>query len=348
MKNHQSQSSLLPHPLHDGKLGNSRSPLLRFVALFAVLVWCVAPQPTWGQQTPLQLSQQPSKQTSLPTPLPFEKCPVFAIDSVEIPAKETGVLAELIIKPNQEVSQDAILAKFDSLQAESERNVAMLQSQIAKNEANDDSDVKFAQALLEESRLSLESYEQIRARGSASDADVRQKQLSVTQAELKLLGAKQQLEQRKLRSKIALATLQSAEERLKRQTLMAPFAGVVTETMRKPGEWVQAGQPVCRVVRLDELRVDFYVSLEEVEPDRLLNATVDVTASRANMKEMRFTGRVTGYDSEVSSRGLVRVHATIQNQKTDGYWKLLPGMTAQLHLLPNSEAPSIRSAQRTK
>lgn len=278
-----------------------------------------------------------SESKSMDKALVLNGCPVFAIDALDLPAKETGVLLEVHCELNSKVKKGDVLARLDDQAAQLEKAIAGLQAQVAVSEANDTSDVRFSEALVEEARIGLEKYEEMKSRGSASDTELRQKQLGVSQAELKLLNAKQAVEQRKLRAKIAQSSLLVAEDKIGKLRLAAPYDGTITEIYKKAGEWVQAGQPICKVVRLDELRVDCHVKIDQINPEELVGMPVMATASRAGFEPLVFSGVLTSFDPEVSSLGTLKAHATIQNQPSGDHWKLVPGMTVSLQLHP--EAP---------
>ncbi len=268
--------------------------------------------------------------------LEFDHCPVFVIDSLDIPAQENGMIAKLDLQVNQDVVTNQHLGNLDQSAALLEESLASKQAQVAIAAAMDDSDLKFAQLMVEEAAIALDSYEQINSRGSATDAEMRSKRLSVSQAELKVQHARQTIDQHQLKARLAQASVIAATERLNRLKIVAPFPGSISEVIRRQGEWVQMGQPIVRLIRLDELRVDVYVPIQDVDVASLVNAPVMITARRAGLDSVQFSGRVTHYDPSVSSNGDVRIHATIQNQRVNGHWLLLPGMTANMKIQPPS------------
>ncbi len=283
------------------------------------------------------MAQSPSTPRNHSGWLEFDHCPVFVIDSLDIPAQENGIIAKLDVQVNQDIETGQLLGSLDPSAAVLEESLASKQAQVAIAAAMDDSDLKFAQLLVEEATIALDSYEQINSRGSATDAEMRSKRLSVSQAELKVQHARQTTDQLKLKAKLAQASVVAATERLHRLKFVAPFAGSIGEIFRHHGEWVPMGQPIVRLIRLDELRVDVYVPIQNVDVASLVNAPVVVAARRAGMEAVAFSGRVTHYDPLVSSTGEVRIHATIQNQRVNGHWLLLPGMTANMKIQPPSD-----------
>ena len=68
---------------------------------------------------------------------------------------------------------------------------------------------------------------------------------------------------------VARATLQQTQERLSRTELRAPFAGVVSERLKREGEEVARGDIVARVADTEHLEVRLFLPLRHV---RALNA----------------------------------------------------------------------------
>ncbi len=309
---------------------------MKFLMLRMSLVFTVATSlPFAAAQAPPNASRSSvsPRASEAQSPNLIAGCPVFAMESIDIPAKDSGLLIEVLCQANEEVAKQANLARLDDRSAEIDKSIAMLQAQVALSEANDSSDVRFAESLVEEAKIASESFENMRSKGSVSETEIRQKQLALAQAELKLLGAKQGLEQRKLRAKIAQAAVVVSEEKIKKLRIVAPFDGTVTEVHKKSGEWVQAGQPVCKLVRMDELRVDCHLLIDRVDPSKLIGLPVRVFAKRAGVEDMVFAGKISSFDPEVSSLGTIKAHAIIQNQRVDNHWKLLPGMSVSLQIL---------------
>lgn len=55
-----------------------------------------------------------------------------------------------------------------------------------------------------------------------------------------------------------------AETKLKRRQLVAPFSGMLVEQHHHLGEWIEPGEPVFRIVRLDQLVVEGYADAARV------------------------------------------------------------------------------------
>ena len=266
----------------------------------------------------------------------LENCAVFAIDSIQLPAQETGLIRELPHAAGGEVRSGELVAAVDDAAVKMEEAIALLQSQVAAELAADPTDELFAEAVLKEAELGLESYREIQRRGSATDAELRGKQLAVEQAKLKLQHARHGRRSLEAESKLAQRRLEAVRQRLDRFRISAPFDGVLATIDRRPGEWVQAGQPLATLTRLSELRVDAYVLIADLPPAAYVGRSVwvELPQSSGERQPTRLGGRVTHYDPEATAAGTVRLHATVQNVRRNGQWLLLPGMLVRMQVLP--------------
>ena len=269
--------------------------------------------------------------------LTFDQCLVVAPETYEISAKEAGVIAELTIRENDLVKSGQPIGQLDSEIAEIERQLAGMQAQMAKSEASDESGVRLAKNKADDAVLLLESSEEMQNKGGASTFEVRQKQLAVEHENWILKQKQLEYAKRQLQSKHSELAYQLADLKVSRLRLNSPATGVVNRVDRRAGETVTAGTTIAKVIRLDELRVDFFVDIKQVDLTSLPGQPVTITADLGVAGKKSFAGKITGYASEVGSTGKVRVSAMVQNQQINDRWILLPGMPAVLKLVPKSQ-----------
>ena len=77
---------------------------------------------------------------------------------------------------------------------------------------------------------------------------------------------------------VARAQLAQTDDQLARSRLTAPFAGVVSDRVRRAGEEVARGEIVARLVNPDALEIRLFVPLRHVraiQPGHVVNVTVD-------------------------------------------------------------------------
>lgn len=267
----------------------------------------------------------------------FTQCLVIAPETYAISSQESGLIREIQVEENSHVTPDQVLLSLDADVLNLETSVAQLQYQVAKSEANDDSDILFADMVVEEAKLMLDAYEDMGKKREASSLEVRQKRIAWEQAKLRAIQARSAGSQKLLKSKLAGATLELTRKKADSLILKSPVHGQVTKIEHRRGEWVSAGKTILHVVRLDKLRVDFFIDLQNNNPEEFVGRQAEVVfeQSRETFKRNRiFAAQIVGYSPEVSSTGRVRVSALVENRRHGNSWGLLPGMNVSLQSKP--------------
>ena len=292
----------------------------------------------------IAVAQEPAKDLGTGW-LVFEKGVVFAAESVELSFQEEGAIASLDIRKNQRVSVGQILGKLESKIAEIEKNNAAIQAQVALLDSQDKGETSLAERVVEFAKWDAEQHEMLVSKGTANSSDSSKKKLAVAQAEVNLNLSIFSKSQRESKSRLAQEAVKLCQYKFERLSLRSPIEGNVNSIDHQAGEWVRPGTTIVNIVRLDEVRVDFLVHLDQLPPSQLVGKKIDAI-SKTGTIESTFSGRITSYDQEVSSSGQVRMHATIQNQKAidktiqneklnpreSDDWLLLPGMNVSMRL----------------
>jgi len=140
------------------------------------------------------------------------------------------------------------------------------------------------------------------------------------------LAAESDLDAKRAQLAVDEARLSSAQTRLSKTVIKAPFAGVVGLRKVSPGEYVTAGQELVSLVQLDPIKLDFRVpeaSLGRIKAGQALSIDVDAFPGES------FAGSVYAIDPQLDTAGRsVILRATIAN--TQG--RLRPGLFARVNL----------------
>lgn len=208
---------------------------------------------------------------------------------------------------------------------------------IAKMHVPDGARVKAGQALfsLESSLLRAEHHEAV--------ANLDRSRRSYQRAEelvAKQLLARSEFDQAKADFGVDKARVDSAAIRLAKTTIRAPFAGVIGLQQVSLGDYVQVGQALTNLVRLDPMRVDFQVpenALAQLKADLPVRVRVDAFAERT------FAGKVIAIDPQINpATRSVLVRASVGNADN----ALLPGLFARVELLLAQRANALLVPER--
>ncbi len=110
---------------------------------------------------------------------------------------------------------------------------------------------------------------------------------------------------------------------LKRHTLKAPFAGVISSKLTEQGEWVQPGESVFTLVATQNLRIDFAVAedyLAQIAADTAVNYTLNADPERQRQGRV---GTIVPVTDPNGRTFLLRV--PVDNQSA----AITPGMSVQ-------------------
>lgn len=111
--------------------------------------------------------------------------------------------------------------------------------------------------------------------------------------------------------KLRERSLELARIKLLKRSVRSPLNGEVVELLRNPGEWVEPGTPIARVIRLDRLSVEGYVPATR-GVRRLVGAPVRISPPGSNIV---LQGTVTYVSANVDSvNKQVEIHVEFDNK----------------------------------
>lgn len=195
---------------------------------------------------------------------------LFTLDATEATAARDRAAAQL-------AQAQADLA--DSLKGSRPEELAVIDAQIAE-----------AQSALDLARIELARTQRLTATQVASRQGLDSARATVTQAVARLDALKAQRDTAMLGARddrvlaaratvtAATAALADAEWQLSERRVSAPVAGIISETVRDPGEVVAAGAPVLTLLPQDGVKVRFFLPqtlLPQVKPGDTVRLACD-------------------------------------------------------------------------
>lgn len=284
--------------------------------------------------------------SNLPTPPTQVTASVVLrpMHDVNVPARETGPLVELLAEEGRAVEQGTVLARIDDSDAKSAVAEATADYEVAVVDAESELAIKSAE---EDYILAGKKRERAVEANRLRPGSVREYQLD----ELRLAESQARLavEQAKLARTKAQRTMAAraervarARQRLQRHSIACPVSGSVVESFFERGEWVEAGQVVARVVQTDRLKAEGMLPQSQVS-NNLVGLPVSVTV-KAGERDVVLKGTLTFVSPEAhSTRGEVRFRAIVENPG-----KLVrPGLKkAELTIRPGDVVRGTRGPKR--
>jgi multidrug efflux pump subunit AcrA (membrane-fusion protein) len=259
----------------------------------------------------------------------LDKCRIELIgqDEVRIPAQEAGVLIEMPVKEGSRVSKGDLLATIDDREAKAAVKVANYALQSAMQRANETIEIRYAQAAEAVAEVDLEQDQKANRDhpGAIPETEIRRKQLDLDRSTLQIEKARKDQVLARLDAKTKHAELEATQMALKRRTILAPFDGEVVDTYRHKSEWVNPGDPILKLVRLDTLHVQGFINADQYDRSEIQGKPITVMINRARERQVSVQGRIVYVDQMVGSNNKFRVRAEVKNKREGDNWLIEPG-----------------------
>ena len=264
----------------------------------------------------------------------LERCLVSLVEEAKVPAREAGVLVELLIHEGDTVSRSQMIAKIDDNQPQMEKRKATAEHDQAVAKAESDVDVRYAVAAEQVAEAEHQKARESHSKVPGSVTEVERARLMLNEKKSEL-----QIEQAELERRLATLAAQSkevevlaAENAIDRRLIKSPLDGVVVQVFPHQGEWMQPGDPLARVVRADKLRVEGYVDAGRFDPEMVRDRPVTVEVTLADNRKETFKGKIVFTSPLVESGGDYRVFAEVENRQAPNskQWLLRAGQTARM------------------
>ncbi|WDQ16718.1 HlyD family secretion protein [Rhodopirellula sp. P2] len=274
---------------------------------------------------------------------------------VDVPALQSGAVAESAVRPNQFVRRQEVLGRLDSQALIIRRRAAALRYESAKLITSDDLEMQFAETSLAEAEAELDASNATEQKftGAVSSNQLRRMRLAVERARLEVARTKKQIRQAEIDTQLAAADLALIDEELAQLDCVSPIEGVVLTVHREPGEWIAKGQPWVTVASAGQLTLHALVDADELSPATCVGLDVSVHwGSEADGTAKMLAGKITSVDPTRLPGNRFRLHAEVQNRRqthdgsvpprtaivpgsghsVDQHWQLLPGAQVTLRI----------------
>lgn len=294
------------------------------LASWIVVAAAVAAEPNRGAVTKPPVARQPALEVS--------SMLVKLIEQVEVPARETGVLAAVEVSEGQMVEEGQLLARIEDTEARTAAGRVKIEVEVARVNAENEINVRFARKSVEvakaELRRSLDSN--ARYAKSISESELDRLKLLVEKGDLEIEQAQHEFRIAGFNRQIKENEMQAAQQRLERHRLMAPLSGVIVQVSRHRGEWVKPGDSVVHILRLDRVRAEGFLKAEQLAPD-LQGRPVTLRVDLPGQPGQEFRGKIVFVDPQIDPvNAQVRVWAEVENRQL----RLRPGMRAAMTMAP--------------
>ena len=275
-------------------------------------------------------AQQPASQPGNPV----VRGVVRVADQIKLPAKEPGVLVQLAVKEGTQVKAGQVIAKIDDSEPQMKKVAALADYKGAYNRWQNDVEIRFARAQAAVAKIKYEKLLETNKQAvkSVPEVELNEAKLDWDHYKLAIEKSIHDKELAKFEALTKQAEYDAAELAIKRRTIVAPFDGVVEEIKRKQEEWVQPGDTILTLLRLDTMHVDAAVEQSQYDPDEIQGCDVAMEVELARGRKTTVRGKIVKVSNIVRSDGVYNVRAEVANVQERGVWLVRDGLPATLSI----------------
>ena len=262
----------------------------------------------------------------------IEHALVSMINDVEVPAQQAGVLVAIDVTEGDQVKTGQLMAQIDDTDPQMQKHAANIRLEAAQTRANDETPVLYAISArkVAQSRLDASNKSNQEVPGSVPLTEINTLELETERFRLSIEKSRLERKVAQMDAEVHQAEVQIADDSIRRHRIDAPVDGIVVTTFRQNGEWVNPGDPVLRVVRIDRLRVEGFVSARDFDRREIRKRSVKVEIELARGRKVQFLGKVVFVSPVVQAGNKYRVRAEVDNKMENGDWVMGPGMRATM------------------
>ena len=290
---------------------------------------------------------------------------VEPVESAIAHAERAGAVEEILIQPGQHVAKGDELLRLDASEAQAEREAAEARISQIRTEldvianggrsadlARLNSDLDHTQLSLDQARAEYQKYQGMLDKKVVTGMEVSTRKQKVDELAVQLKGLKEQKSalvaptdraSAEARLRDAQSALKLAETRVSQSVVRAPIDGEVYQFDLKRGSYLNAGDTVAMIGRLDRVNVKVYVDerdLGRVVKGMPVRITWDALSGRDWM------GVVNKLPTQVTALGTRQVGeivCLIENPKRE----LLPGTNVNVEIRAESAENALTIPKET-
>ena len=295
--------------------------------------------------------QSKAERSSSGSKIDVQYCSIVFVDDINLPALEAGAITAINVQEGQFITAGTIVGQIDDSLPHFELERAKMRYQNAFQAAKDTSNVAAAQKEYELARSVYEKNRRLMNKGSRSESEVKESRFRQEIAKLKEEKAVNDRQMAFGEAKVELAGMDSVKQRIARHTLRSDYNAYVVEIYKKPQEYVNIGDDVMRLARMDQMWVQANVEARVLSAADAENRPVTVTLQTANGQET-FEGKIDQVSLEYITASQYQVKIKVQNRKDGNSWMLRPfssvSMVIHMDRDPISDEASASRAQQAQ
>jgi multidrug efflux pump subunit AcrA (membrane-fusion protein) len=258
-------------------------------------------------------------------------------ESRDIASKAAGMILKSTIREGSLVKDKQLLMEIDSRLAKLNVEKLVNEKEIASREAASTVELDFMTKSIDVAKTELSRALQSNNRlpGAVPKSEIDQLRLVAERAIAEKQKTAFEMQIMAMQTTIRDIELNVGKRQLTDHQINSPIDGKVVEIYKKEGEWVNASEPVAKVVQLKKLKTEIKVPAS-IALDQLVGTKAVFSPALDSLEGETFEGTVTFVYPEANPvNRQMKVWVVIDNREL----KLVPGLVGSVKLLREPVEP---------
>ena len=266
------------------------------------------------------------------------------LDRVAVSASVDGVIKSISGRTGSPTTKGQPLIELRTDRREKELAVANSDYRALKVRSQNNSREQSIRAREYSARVNLKKLREVKTRYQVNvpALELVRAESQVREAYSDRAGAKQELSQFKFEAEAKLQESELLKFDIEKSTINSQYDGTISQVDKHAGEYVQAGETIVELYRMDRLAGVVLVNRSQLLPEDAIGVTGELVIE-SNGESRSYKIAIARTLPRVDVDGKYRAFVEIDNEMNDsGTWRLLPGMTgrAKFDLEQDKEAES--------
>ena len=258
------------------------------------------------------------------------------LDRVTVSASVDGVIKTISGRIGSPIHKDKLLVQLDTDRRMLELKAKKNEHQALKIKSENDSRAKTGEAREASARFNLKKLQEVNYRVRVPALEIARAESQVKEATQERLGARQEMSQFQFEARASYDEAQLLEFDLAKSSIRSQYDGIISRIEKRVGEFVEAGQPIVEVYRMDRLIGVVLINHEQLPPESAIGVGGKLTIDHDGETLTRDIS-IVRILPRLDIDGKYRAFIELDNEKSSaGNWLLLPGMTGNATFTLNS------------
>ena len=282
-----------------------------WLTLLAIAV-CLSPQSLFGQNNKFETTMT-----------------LDLLDRVTVSSSVDGVIKTISGRVGSPILKDKLLVQLDTDRRTMELKVKKNEHQALKIKSENDSRAKTGEAREASARFNLEKLREVTHRVRVPALEIARAESQLEEATQERLGARQEMSQFEFEALASYDDAQLLEFDLAKSSINSQYEGIISRIEKRVGEFVQAGEAIVEVYRMDRLAGVVLINQEQLPPESAIGVGGQLTIEHDGETLTRDIS-IVRILPRLDIDGKYRAFIELDNEKSPaGNWLLLPGMVGK-------------------